>query len=217
MNTHFSKLMEHLDEIKDGIPEGKYLQFCNALRDAKQLADRSIMYNIKYVDATVTMNHATVSVVTPRVVQRSINPYEFFCHVQPEFMDMKINKLRETIAAQGFARTTHPGPCDTDDTPLVNIYWDEGNIDVRLDRCRDIIIFSLEPVSGLPKCKPLISMHIDLFRRMAAFLESGRWKINTDDNDVTSICDLDGKPQAVQREDGTIVQMVYPHESPEGL
>lgn len=218
MDAHFSTLMDQLDDIKDSIPEGKYIEFCNALRDAKRLSDQSVLYKITYVDAAIVMNQATISVITPRVVRKTINPYEFFSGCSAEYVQAKIAKLRETIAVHGFAKS-HQGGCDAayEDTTAISVYWEDDDlaepIHVRLDRNRDIVIISLEPLSGKRLVtSPDITMHMGLFRRMAAHIREGTWEVVTDPDNVTSVRDSSGRPQTAMRDDGTLVQIVYPAE-----
>ncbi len=213
MNTHFQALMGHLDDLQDSIPEGKYVDFCNALRDAKRHSDRSLMYKILYVDVTIHMNTATVSVVTPRTVSQVIDPYEFFVNVSPDYIPDKISKLQETISNQGFARTPHGGAMPHGDYTAVSVYWDDdGDVDpihVRLDRNRDIIIISLEPVEACRPRPSKLTMHAGLLKRIFAHVQEGLWHMTTGPDNVPSFVDNNGRPQVTQKADGTLVQIMY--------
>lgn len=217
MDAHFTRLMEQLDDIKEHIPEGKYLEFANSLRDTKVLSDKSSLYKITYVDTKVKMNQSTVSIVGPHVVTKTINPFEFF-GIEADYIQLKIKKIQETIEIQGYARATRHLNTPIQNS-IVNIYWEDESyepIHVRLDRSRDIIILSLTKINQdrLTK-KPDIVMTQSVFKRLVMQLSEGNWQLvsqaATNDNTPT-ICDQQGRQQLVQQDDGTMIQIVYPQD-----
>lgn len=210
MNAHFTTLMDQLDDIKDNMTEGQYLSFCNALRDAKVLADSSNMYKITFVEASIAMNHFTIPVIAPRVIKRTINPYEFFCSINPSHIPMKLDKIMETISRQGFAKATHSSTnCYSDDDTVILLPWEEEDMTVRLDQSKNIIILSLVQVNGdPPKTKPEVSMDLNLFKKISTNIQEGIWFFKTV-NSISSIVDSEGRQQVAQTDSGDFVQIVY--------
>lgn len=215
MYAHFSNLLTTLDKHQDSMPEGAYLELCNALKATKEGIEGSLdFYRIKFVTTGVRTNQDTVSTVYPRISNRIVNPTEFFPAVDPSYLPHHIEKIQDAIAREGYALAVHGRSGWGNDNSIVNVYWEDEAIGepvhVRLDKSREVIILDIHRVTEeRPKKARELTLTLEQLQELVTQVENGEWHLETNSDEVSSICDSDGRPQLIQGPDGRLARITY--------
>jgi hypothetical protein len=150
MSLHYASIMEQIDDVKEKLSDGEYLNLCNSLRYAAQENEESSLYNITFVEPSVSMNSASIAVFKTNVVSCVVSPYFLFNQVPKEYIPNKIDDVQKEISEHGHYTTVafrgHNGPIK----PIIDVLWDdeelEDTIHVRVERSFEIVILKLDPL-----------------------------------------------------------------------
>jgi hypothetical protein len=150
MSTHYASIMEQIDDVKEKLSDGEYLNLCNSLRHAAKDNEESTLYNITFVEPSVGMNSASIAVFKNNIVTCVISPYLLFSQIPKEYIPNKIYDVKEAIAEHGYCTTVafrgHNGPIQ----PIIDVTWEDEEIQdfihVRVERSFEIFILKLEPL-----------------------------------------------------------------------